>query len=169
MVAASDGSNHARNEEEENATPPSGPAPSTVKPNSTAYPQTGEFVVWGVDWKLPAKMILFLLGGIIFAIGHHLFYSRLHDTPAVGGQFSQDWALRIGTGLAFLSKAALAVAVSVAYAQYFWKTAAAKGLELRTLDNMFAVCSDISAFGDLRMLQHAKMVAFTASIVWSVY
>lgn len=51
-------------------------------------------VRWGIDWKMPAKMIALLLAGGAVAVGHHIFYESLDgklvgsgdSTPSQGGQ-----------------------------------------------------------------------------------
>lgn len=79
-------------------------------------------------WWTPLLMVLSSLAGVLLALGHHLFYKSLVDTPAsinysiMGNQFTgQQLNIAIGTAFAFLVKVAFVLSVSTAYYQIFWR------------------------------------------------
>ncbi|KAA8618200.1 hypothetical protein PtrV1_09707 [Pyrenophora tritici-repentis] len=66
---------------------------------------------WHVSFRVPLGIVLFMLFGIAFALGHHLYYNALDGQPVIQG--TQEWAIRIGTGLAFLAKACLIASAAI--------------------------------------------------------
>ncbi|KAK7946248.1 uncharacterized protein PG986_010569 [Apiospora aurea] len=80
-------------------------------------------------WWTPFLMVASFFVGVMFAIGHHLFYASLDASPTQGADFvflgasysSQQFNLAVGTAFAFLVKAALVFSVSIAYIQLFWR------------------------------------------------
>lgn len=85
-----------------------------------------------INWLAPASMMGALLAGVLFAVGHHLFYQVLAGkTARTATRFSflgldisrQEASIAIGTALAFLTKGCLVYAVVAAYIQAFWKEA----------------------------------------------
>ena len=95
-------------------------------------------VRWGVHWRAPMLMVLLFIAGIAFAVGHHIFYHSL-DGTLVTSTSQQEWTIRIGTGLAFLVKAALAAAVGVAFTQYLWTVARTEAMAVGSIDAMFSM------------------------------
>jgi hypothetical protein len=65
----------------------------------------------GIHWYVPAGMIFVYMVGIGAALAHHFFNKSLHYKPAT----NQVWMSRIGTALAFLTKASLVGAIVLAY------------------------------------------------------
>ena len=101
-----------------------------------------------IYWLAPASMLSALIAGVLFAIGHHLFYCSIANTEAgstslnvLGSSVSrQATSIAIGTAFAFLVKLCLVYAVAVAYVQVFWydmKTGNPKPT-LATLDATFS-------------------------------
>ncbi|KAK8023737.1 hypothetical protein PG993_011803 [Apiospora rasikravindrae] len=80
-------------------------------------------------WWTPFLMVASFLVGVMFAVGHHLFYASLDAKPTQGADFvflgstysSQQFNLAVGTAFAFLVKAAFVFSVSIAYIQLFWR------------------------------------------------
>ena len=106
-----------------------------------------------IHWQAPTTVVLALVVGIVFAAGHHLFYSSLNGKPApnsgyniLGSQVSQQ-QLNIagGTAFAFLVKASLVTALTTAYAQLFWRAVLHRSREvtLERLDTAFSVLSNV--------------------------
>jgi len=85
----------------------------------------------GVHWLAPASMFGALILGVLFAVGHHIFYSSLSGTSASGDGYRvlgdnitlQQANIAGGTAFAFLVKAMLVYAAAVAFVQLFWKVA----------------------------------------------
>jgi hypothetical protein len=84
-----------------------------------------------IHWWTPSMMFLSLIFGVLFALGHHVFYNSLVNKPTSTGDYAvmgtqhpgQQLNIAIGTAFAFLVKAAFVLAVSTAYYQVFWKVA----------------------------------------------
>lgn len=70
-------------------------------------------MLWGtkVHWLLPSMMFGLLLLGFLGAVTHHLFYESLDGKEAK----DQLFMVRIGTALAFFTKATLVGSVIIAY------------------------------------------------------
>ncbi|TVY73141.1 hypothetical protein LSUE1_G007466 [Lachnellula suecica] len=124
---------------------------------------TAELVKWGISWKTPALMIVFLLSGVAFALGHHFYYMSLHGTPA-GTKSRQQWATAFGTAFAFLVVALLKTAAGNAYQQYIWTVVKRKPLELGTLDRLFALTSDPTGIFHLSLIRNAQLAILGAAI-----
>jgi hypothetical protein len=120
---------------------------------------------WSSRWKAPALMLLGILAGVGFGGGHHAYYQSFNNT-IVQSTSQQQWAVRIGTGLAFLTKTAFTVVVGIAFSQYLWIVARMKAQPLQSLDAMFAMTSDPLSFFDRHVLAHAKLLAFLGAISW---
>ncbi|KAI9367748.1 hypothetical protein BJX61DRAFT_537806 [Aspergillus egyptiacus] len=106
----------------------------------------------GIHWRMPTAMIVCFLIGLGLAIGHHFYYYSL-DGTRVGGQSEQEWALRFGTGLAFLTKTFLTTAVGISCIQNFWWILRLKPVRLSTLDSMFDIRGSIFNFFDLHICE----------------
>jgi len=103
-------------------------------------------------------MISALLAGVVFAVGHHLFYHGLaghavsdHYGKGFGSSVSaQEINIAIGTAFAFLVRACLVLAVSTAYIQAFWRAAKARQSEMNLtvaqLDAAFSALTNLLAF-----------------------
>lgn len=104
-------------------------------------------------WQAPTTILLSLLAGVFFALGHHLFYRHLNGREVSDGHVRvfgsnmppQQLNVAIGTAFAFLVKASLVTAVSTAYLQVLWRALlrATRGSTLGDLDTTFSVLSNI--------------------------
>jgi len=108
-------------------------------------------------------MYLFLFAGIMFAVGHHLFY-RAHDGKPATTQLK---VLRYGATLSFISKASLAAATIVAFRQRVWMTVRRKVMSLGAVDSLFAAAEDLSAVFNVELFKQAKLAMLLALYVWS--
>jgi hypothetical protein len=83
-----------------------------------------------IHWLVPASTFGSLIAGILFAIGHHLFYNSLDGTTPTLSVYSlagsrisgQALNLAIGTTFAFLVRSCLSFAMSLSYIQLAWYT-----------------------------------------------
>lgn len=83
-----------------------------------------------IHWLVPASTVGSLIVGILFALGHHLFYDSSDRTtppllvysPAGSHISGQALNLAIGTTFAFLVRSCLAFAMSLSYIQLAWYT-----------------------------------------------
>ncbi|KAK6386625.1 hypothetical protein LTR65_008824 [Meristemomyces frigidus] len=93
-----------------------------------------------IHWLAPVSMLSAFVAGILFAVGHHVFYQRLDTThvPADGNTILGPMEVSMqqvnhtaGTAFAFIVKACLTTAVSSAFIQTFWKAVTAVSLTKR--------------------------------------
>ena len=101
-----------------------------------------------IHWLAPGSMLGGLLAGIVFALAHHLFYNSLEGKAALGGRdyrflgtdvSQQQTNIAIGTAFAFLSKASLVWAASVAYVQLFWRNLVSQKRAAPTLGRLDSI------------------------------
>jgi hypothetical protein len=121
-------------------------------------------------------MVGSFLAGLILVVGHHLFYAHLAGTNAPAGSYriagsdvpKQRFNTAVGTTFAFLVKAALAIAVWIAYVQLFWRSVrtSIKGERLSTLDAMFSVPQDFTSFVRARVWFRYPALFLLAVIAW---
>lgn len=81
-------------------------------------------------------MILPFILGIVFAVSHHFYYNSLAGTK-VENTADQQWPVRSGTVLAFLTKALLAATVAAAHTHYVWTMMRSKSASVGRIDSMF--------------------------------
>ncbi|KAF5565517.1 hypothetical protein FPHYL_4211 [Fusarium phyllophilum] len=117
---------------------------------------------WDVYRHKPWNMCLLVLVGILFAIGHHLFYLHLNGKEAV----NQSLMLRYGTIVAFCAKASLGTAVTVAFHQRAWKVVRNKTARVETIDSIFTANSDIFSLFTWGSIRKAKIGSLLALYCW---
>lgn len=118
-----------------------------------------------VYWVQPTLTVAYLVLGLFTAVSHHLYYFSLHhDTIYTDGR--QQWPIRIGTGLTFLTIALFKMAVSAAYTQYVWTKLRSKTFSLLGIDQLFALTTDATGLFSKEILMRARSVAILALIVW---
>ena len=106
--------------------------------------------------------------GIAFAILHYIFYQSWGDHIA-GGNLEQEYIIRAGTALAFLSKASLVGAVVIAHKQIAWETVRKRAISMDGIDAMFVAPTDLTSFWNWDMLRRAKAATILALLAWQVY
>jgi hypothetical protein len=114
-------------------------------------------------WNSAWNMYFFLVAGIMFAVGHHIFYSGLHGQDAE----NQLRMLRYGATLSFLCKASLAAAVILAFRQRVWMTVRRKTLSVDAVDSLFAAAEDMTAVFNFEVFKQAKVAMLLAVYVWA--
>ena len=124
-------------------------------------------VSWGVHWYAPVSIITLLCLGVGGAIGHHLYYSTLHEQLA-GTASQQQWVTRIGTALAILIKTVLAAAVLISRQQRVWVSLREKFLSLYAIDALFGVTDDFFQFFNGEMVARAKTATLMAVVRWII-
>ncbi|KAF2141994.1 uncharacterized protein K452DRAFT_308403 [Aplosporella prunicola CBS 121167] len=120
-----------------------------------------------INWKAPAWMGTAFILGAAFSIAHHVFYKSL-DNTLVTSQAHQEFAIRIGTGLTFLTKSFFTAAVGAAFVQYFWVTVKKKHISVSGLDEILSLTTDPTSFCSIEVLLHAKILALLAAIMWLI-
>lgn len=121
-----------------------------------------------VDWHAPTTMLAAFLAGILFSVGHHIFYHNLDGQAVDEAKYDQQTNIRIGTALSYLVRVALAVAVSVAYWQIFWRTLQRKQLPLSTVDSLADLLGSLLSFFDVTALRANPVLFSLAAISWLI-
>lgn len=142
-------------------------------PEKTAYtshpqpvpPDEISPAVWGIGWWCPTLMVGSVICGAALSVGHHLYYQNL-DNTRVHSVGQQTWAIRIGTGFAFLNKTFLVAGVGIAAVQEIWATLRRKSMKLSGIDGMFAVLNNPLAFFIPDLWLYAKTLTLLAIISW---
>ncbi|KAI0553229.1 hypothetical protein F4679DRAFT_500682 [Xylaria curta] len=128
-----------------------------------------------IDGVAPALMLGAWLGGVIVASCHHFYYWNLDGSPAdidqsiLGFRYSsQQLSNVLGTSFAFVTRALLIFAISIAYMQVFWKAArhSVKLNALVDLDTMFSGLSSLFAFGKVSAWQKHPVLLSVALASW---
>ena len=129
-------------------------------------------------WQAPATIILALLFGLLFAVGHHLFYRNLDGRKVTSEDFSilgsdispQQLNVAIGTAFAFLVKASLVTAISTAYLQLLWRALlrSARGSTLGNLDTAFSGLNNIISLGQVWVWWRLPLLFALAVVAWCV-
>ncbi|KAE8857471.1 hypothetical protein PTNB29_08538 [Pyrenophora teres f. teres] len=99
---------------------------------------------WHVSVRVPLGIVLFMLFGIAFALGHHLYYNALDGEPVIEG--TQEWAIRIGTGLAFLAKACLIASAAISYQQQYWRVLRSRPMSIGSIDDIMSLLANPACF-----------------------
>ena len=120
-----------------------------------------------IDWKTPALTAALFLCGIAFALGHHFYYGALNGESTTS-KSSQEWAVRIGLGLAFLARGSLVAAASLAYEQYTWLRLKGQPMTLRGIDGIFAALANFGALIDFHSFRQAPINILLAVLIWYV-
>ncbi|KAL4805375.1 hypothetical protein BDV18DRAFT_161031 [Aspergillus unguis] len=144
--------------------------PKTPAQQTSSVPTDGRGISpakWGIGWKCPAMMVGPVVCGALLAVGHHLYYDSLNDTR-VHSINQQIWAIRIGTGFAFLIRSFLVAAVGVAATQELWATLRKKSIRLYGIDSMFAVMGSPLALLSWDVWVYAKTLTLLAILAWLI-
>ncbi len=128
----------------------------------------------GIHWLAPTTVAVALLAGVLFAVGHHLFYASLRGQPVhnddlkvLGGNISrQQINITAGTIFAFLVNFCLGTALTTAYAQVFWKALLRQRATLETWDAAFSATSNIFFIGKVWVWWHFPLLGAFAIIAW---
>ncbi|KAF4178548.1 hypothetical protein CNMCM8927_002918 [Aspergillus lentulus] len=145
---------------------PQSPVPAPV-PVPVSVQETETPAAWGVGWRCPGLMVGLVISGAMLSMGHHLYYESL-DGRRVASREQQTWAIRIGTGFAFLIKSCLVSAVGLAAVQETWATLRRKSVRLSGIDSMFAVRDSPLAFLTLDLWLYAKTLTVLAIVAWLI-
>jgi len=78
-----------------------------------------------------------LLAGTAASVRHRLFYRSLNGQATHSTPCDQQVNIAIGTGLAFLVKSLLVMAVGTAYMQLFWKDIQVRSENVAVVDSVF--------------------------------
>lgn len=104
-----------------------------------------------LHWRTPATLLSFFAIGSSLALLHHLFFASLRGSPVASGRVDlgtwdisqQQLNIAAGTALAFLVKAALVLATSIAYWQVLYRHLSRKAFTLSKLDNWHSALENV--------------------------
>lgn len=127
-----------------------------------------------ISWTTPASMLASLLAGVVFALAHHILYSRLAGTTASASNFNvagyqvsqQQINTASGTALAFLTKVCLVLAISIAYTQAFWRAIGRSRTQVSTLDTISSVLNNVWAFLRVQVWWKYPLLLLLALSAW---
>lgn len=125
-----------------------------------------------VHWKAPVTIVVTFILGLLFAIGHHVFYHDL-DGKLVDSNdrlFGQQINISIGTAFAFLFRACLSVSIGATYWQVFWRQMLRKGksLPVAQLDSLAGLLGSIFEFLEVGALLRYQGLALLAALSWLI-
>jgi hypothetical protein len=131
-----------------------------------------------IHWRAPTFTVLFLISGIIFSIGHHLFYRSLAGTPASNEGYNiyttvvskQQLNIAAGTAFAFVVKATLVAAITATYIQLFWREIAhrTKSIPLESIDSIFSALANGFTLFRLWIWYRYPLLFSIAVVCWQV-
>lgn len=89
------------------------------------------------------SLILPVLFGLAFGLGHNFFYWHLDGRPVDSGRIfsvpDQQWVAQIGIAFAFITKTCFAAAISTAFVQQVWMTVSRKPVPLSGIDSLWSI------------------------------
>lgn len=123
----------------------------------------------GVHWKVPTIMAASLIVGVLFALGHHIFYSRLEGRiPDDKDIYRQSTNIAIGTLCSHVVRASSAIAIGVAYWQLFWQTAKSRAISIGALDSLAGVLNGAQNFFDFKAVSSGPYLMTFALLSWLI-
>jgi hypothetical protein len=122
-----------------------------------------------VGWQTPAKLLVFFSLGTLSAVGRHFFYDSLNATTvtsddAVSSSKTQEWVIRYGLGLAFITKTLLACTAAAAYKQRIWTDFRQTPYTVAGINAISDATTDILSFANWEFLRRAKIAVLLAAL-----
>lgn len=131
-------------------------------------PASSRMPKWNVRWWSAMQMGGLFLLGLATAVGHHVLYTSL-DGSLAGDVERQEWSIRFGTALAYLTQTSLAASVVCAYSQHIWTIFKARSISIKGISAMFSASTDPIAFGTTEMWIKAKLGSIMVVAAWYLY
>lgn len=128
-------------------------------------------VNWGIDWRVPSKMIGLLSLGVILGVIHHCLYQSLEGKKVDISEMrwhirSQAWHLRYGQALAFSAKACFAGSVALGYQQHIWHNFRDAPYTVKGISAIFAATDNPLSLANPEYLSKAKIGMVLSLIIW---
>lgn len=107
-------------------------------------------IYWAIK-SAPSALAFSASLGVVFAVGHHVFYNSLDDKAAPNTQYNvlgtysitrQQINLAAGNVLAFVTKYWLSRAVSIAFQQIAWRKLRQNSYTIGTVDDILDILSN---------------------------
>jgi hypothetical protein len=121
--------------------------------------------ICSIHWLAPTTLFVSFAAGVGLAVGHHCFYSSLHNQPIA--QYSQQYNNAIGTAFSLLVRAALVIAISTTYWQVFWRRLH-QDLPLATVDSLAGILGSLQEFLSLETLKASPLLVVLALLAWLI-
>lgn len=106
-----------------------------------------------------------LVAGVLFAIGHHSYYSSLNKERIPDAQ-APSRAVMAGILLALLSKFCLLAALGMARVEVVWSSFSRRSFSVEAIDGVFESTSNLLRLTKPEVLGRAKMATLLAVIYW---
>lgn len=128
-----------------------------------------------IEWVGPTLMLSSLAAAICLAIGHHAFCRSLQGSQVPGEPMeiggwkttAQQVNIAAGTTFAFLVKAALVLATSIAHTQVLFRIMRQEALNLAAIDALWTALTDLpSLFRILTSRRTYPSIALIAISSW---
>ncbi|KAI8711533.1 hypothetical protein NCS52_01417100 [Fusarium sp. LHS14.1] len=108
------------------------------------------------------SMVLFLLLGIGGALSHHFLYWNLRGRDAK----DQEWWLRLGQFISFVSKAGFVVSVLMAQQQTAWRAVGKEAYSVHAIDSVFGSSHDIVELFSREAWKKTWLVMTLSLYIW---
>lgn len=122
----------------------------------------------GIHWQAPTIITSAFISGLVFGIGHHVFYNYLDGKPVNNRLFDQQTNLAVGQTFAFLVRAALVIAVGASYWQVFWGTVLHDTLAVSQIDALAGMLGSALCLFNLKALARHPALVGLALLSWVV-
>ncbi|KAF4949055.1 hypothetical protein FSARC_13598 [Fusarium sarcochroum] len=108
-------------------------------------------------------MVVCLFLGVAGALSHHFLYLHLHNREAS----NQQWWLRLGQFLSFISKASFVVAVLLAREQVAWRVVGQKSFTIHAVDSLFGAAHDAFGLFNKEAWKNSWFTMLLAIYIWA--
>ncbi|KAI5194538.1 hypothetical protein E4T39_08616 [Aureobasidium subglaciale] len=129
-----------------------------------------------IHWRVLCILYGSLLASIAFAVGHHLYYQSLADTPVSTandltfgtwtGVPSQKLNTAIGTTFASLFRTSLSITVTTAYLQIVWSVLKAGSTRLNVVDAISGILANPLGFFNRGAWKKSVVLLILATTIW---
>lgn len=108
------------------------------------------------------SMVLFLFIGIGAALSHHFLYAHLEGQDAK----DQDWWLRLGQSISFVSKACFVLSVLMAQRQTAWRAVGKRDYSVHAIDSLFGASHDVMELFSREAWKKTWLVMILSLFFW---
>ena len=120
-------------------------------------------------------MLSALLLALVLSLGHHGFYHSLAGSTVSNDDFAflrkvtvsrQQFNITVGNAFASLVKASLAIAISIAYIQLFWRNVRRSAYPVSKIDTLFSALSNLFTLAKPNVWRRNPILLSVVSIGW---
>ena len=119
------------------------------------------------NWRAPIVMILSVLLGTVFAIGHDRFYQHF-DGREVSSSLQQKVIINVGTAFAFLVNLTFCIAVGTVFVQQIFVSLRRKATHINDIDSIFNVMVNVWEFTKVKLWFRHWALLVIAIVVWTL-